>query len=253
MLLNGDDIIKARDAGEIIIDPFDKRNVNTGSYDVSLGPWYYRQRELADRNNQFWEVHTDEQENGYNPYDQNHIRSTWMLCQAIPEDRLSACISGVASDDLIIPIGPKEIILAHTLEFIGSIPYHTGIKITTQMHSRSSSVRNGIDVCGSGGFGDHGFCSRWTMEIVNTSPRYTAYLVVGRRYAQISFFRTNLIQRDYAKEGKYQAAGKSLADLQKSWHPSMMLPKAYKDWEVEEGTPNKVLIEKLLKLDARPL
>lgn len=245
MLLTGDDIVKARAAGEIVIDPFDARNVNTGSYDVTLGPWYYRQRQPHERE-QPLRVYAHE---CYNPYDQEHTEGTWKLCSADPATYLNA--KGIFKDDLVISIGPKEIILAHTLEFIGSTPQpERGISVTTQMHSRSSSVRNGIDVCGSGGFGDAGFCSRWTMEVVNTSPHYTTYLVVGRRYAQISFFRTNPIHRNYADEGKYHA-GKSLADLQATWHPSMMLPKAYDDYEVTKGNSNKDLIEKLLQIGAQ--
>jgi len=240
MLLTGDEIIKAEVAGEIIIDPFDARNVNTGSYDVTLGPWYYRQQKPHERMRPVRVPFYD----SYNPYDQQHVEATWELCCATPATYLNA--KGIAKDDLVISIDPKEIILAHTLEFIGSVPQPDGISTTTQMHSRSSSVRNGIDVCGSGGFGDHGFCSRWTMEIVNTSPYYTTYLVVGRRYAQISFFRTSPIQRNYAAEGKYHA-GKALADLRVSWHPSMMLPRVYEDYEVTAGTPNKALIENLLK------
>lgn len=246
MLLNGDEILKARRAGEIVIDPFLTANINSHSYDVSLGPFYYQQRPYKTwwLRKGFPTIISDT--NVYNPYDEQHTKDAWELCRADEASLLGYVTEGIGRNDLVIPIGPKEIILAHTLEFIGSVPRPEGISITTMMHSRSSSVRSCIDVCGSGGFGDAGFCSRWCMEIVNTSPHYFCYLVVGRRIAQISFHRTEPIQRDYAQEGKYHA-GLSLEELREKWHPSMMLPRVYQDREVGKPNRHRKLINQLIK------
>jgi len=256
-LMNGNDILDARAREEIVIDPFMEDNVNTGSYDVRLGPFYYRQGSSS------WNTIIAYHEHPYlsapyNMYDARHVEVAWVLNRAIKvhdywEDIASLLLPraprefiGIDPNDYIIPIGPKEIILGHTLEFIGSVPQPDGaISITTQMHSRSSSVRNCTDVCGSGGYGDHGFCGRWTMEIVNHSQHHTAILVVGRRIAQISFYRTAPIKRDYAAEGKYHA-GLALKELQTQWQPDMMLPRSYDDWEVKQGTPHRELIEEML-------
>lgn len=246
MLLNGDDILKARAKGEIVIDPFDHHNVNSGSCDVTLGPFYY----VQPRRPPVGVIYDYQQ--CYNPYDTEHVRDAWLLQRAVRFDTLPPLIqktagSGITPNDYVIRLGPKEIILAHTMEFVGSVPQADGASsITTQMHSRSSTVRNCVDVCGSGGWGDHGYCSRWTMEIVNASREHRdTLLVVGRRIAQISFFRTNPIQRDYAVEGKYHDR-MSLEQLRRQWHPQMMLPKTPQDREVAEGTPHLDQVEKLL-------
>ena len=248
MLMTGDEIVEAHGTGEIAIDPFLPANVNTASYDVALGPFFYRQHPHG--------LATDVSSNShfrgptawrlYNPYDQRYIEKTWVLETADPAFKFPT-MEGIDDDDFVIAIGPKEIILAHTLEFIGSVPQLKGISITTMMHSRSSSVRNCIDVCGSGGFGDAGFCSRWTLEIINNSSHYTTYLVVGRRLAQISFHRIAPIKRDYAQEGKYHG-GMSLEELKKNWTPEMMLPRMYKDREVGKANLHQKLINSLLKL-----
>jgi dCTP deaminase len=225
MLMTGSEIISAYYMGEVEIDPFSVENANSASYDVTLGPFYYKQVQTSI----------------YNPYDEAEVLSSWRLHRAI---KIPNPPAGIGEDDYVICIFPKEIILAHTLEFIGSVAREGKSEITTQMHSRSTTVRSGIDVCGSGGFGDHGFCSRWTMEIVNTSSNMT-YLVVGRRIAQLSFFRTKVTSRDYASEGKYHD-GMNREKIKAEWTPDLMLPRAYRDREV--GKPNKhtKLIESLL-------
>ncbi|KKM60462.1 hypothetical protein LCGC14_1541530 [marine sediment metagenome] len=243
MLLTGDEIISAHQAGEIVIDPFVPQNVNSASYDVSLGPFCYRQVPASVRYNRRLPSRMDY---GYNPYDAKCIQASWQLDRAISASTLPK-MEGVDDNDFVIPIGPKEIILAHTLEFIGSTMLPGGCSITTQMHSRSSSVRNCIDVCGSGGLGDHGYHSIWTLEVQNLSVHYTTYLVVGRRYAQISFYRTETTSRDYAAHGKYQAAA-DLERLRASWRPTMMLPRTHLDREVGSSDQHQQLIQELIQL-----
>lgn len=246
MLLTGEEIIAAHQTGEIVIDPFCPDNVNSGSYDVSLGPLYWRQRVPRRRPFPFAEYHhgvPTRVDQYYNPYSQSQVDATWELHHA---ESPTVLLEGIDAQDLVIPIGPKEIILAHTLEFIGSVPQATGTCITTQMHARSSTIRNCIDVCGSGGFGDAGYFSIWTLEVTNLSPHYTTYLVVGRRYAQISFWRTAPTQRNYAHDGKYQA-DQSLAEMKASWKPTMMLPRAYQDREVGATSEHQTLVQQLLR------
>ena len=42
-LLSRPEILAALEAGDIIIDPFDERNLGTASYDVTIGPHIYRE------------------------------------------------------------------------------------------------------------------------------------------------------------------------------------------------------------------
>lgn len=72
------------------------------------------------------------------------------------------------------------------------------------------------------------------MEIKNNSQNHDVVIVVGRRIAQILFFKTedcgNFI---YNKVGKYQTEH-DFDLLKKNWKPNDMLPKMYKDREVKE-------------------
>ncbi len=124
---------------------------------------------------------------------------------------------------------PGQRILAHTHEFIG-------IKApgTSTMQARSTWGRNGVAVCLDAGWGDPGYINRWTMEIYNMNQHESVVLPVGERIAQMVFYTTGPVEREYKKlSGKYQAktSGK-LETIISSWTPEQMLPKAYKDQRV---------------------
>jgi hypothetical protein len=56
-------------------------------------------------------------------------------------------------------------------------------------------------------------------------------LPVGERIAQMVFYETGPVEREYANlSGKYQpGTADDLDALVKSWRPEQMLPRAYKD------------------------
>lgn len=216
-------IISHIQKGNIIISPFERENLNTSSYDVRLGRYYYREQQPEPGNLI------------YSPWSEPDVKRIWGESQeavtagdykrghniSLPED--------IADSDRIILIPPGETILAHTEEFIGG---RDGI--TTMMKARSSMGRNFIEVCKCAGWGDVGYINRWTMEITNNSRHYTIPLVVGRRVAQIVFFEVGqTIDPDYSSGGKYQTFAE-LKDLRANWRPKDMLPKMWKDREVEE-------------------
>ena len=217
-------IMKYLGEGEIIIEPFVKRHLNTSSYDVTLGDFYYREQKLND-----WETGV------YNMYSESMVKKVWG--DPIKAEPYKNYISGglklenISPDEKIILIKPGERILAHTNEFIGGVT-----KVTTQMKARSSLGRNFIETCSCAGWGDVGYFNRWTMEITNNSMNFTIPLVVGRRIAQIVFFDTDgVLDSDnlYGITGKYQQNG-SLDDLINNWNPESMLPKMYNDYEIKK-------------------
>lgn len=218
-------ILREMEAGNIHIDPFNRENLGTGSYDVTLGRYYYRENREA---------------NGisfYNPYAQGDVARVW----GGQDDYLEAIsvrdwraknrdfpLENISDDEEIIVLDPGETILAHTNEFIGG----RDNTIDTMMKARSSMGRNFIEVCKCAGLGDIGYCNRWTMEITNNSTKYQIPLVVGRRIAQLLFFKTEgTIKSLYSDTGKYQET-RNVETLAKEWHPSMMLPRMYRDREV---------------------
>lgn len=208
--------------GEIVIEPYNDKNLNTSSYDVTLGPWFYREQIVQD----------ECVSNIYNIYSEDHVKRVWGEAQhAKPYSyykQHGIVLENIDDNELLIFINPGERILAHTVEFIGGVN-----SVTTMMKSRSSMGRNFIFVCQCAGWGDCGYFNRWTMEISNNSQRYKIPLVVGRRIAQIVFFDTEGIQdQNYNKTGKYQTKS-TLQEIKDTWKPSDMLPKLYHDRDIK--------------------
>ncbi len=226
MALSNKRILEAMEKGSIVIDPFIPENLATSSYDVTLGEWFF-----AEQPPQHFQ-------NIYNVYDKNHTDRVWGTkpLRAVTAKELFKHykfeFDGIAPSDKVILLEPGETILAHTNEFIGGRD-----TITTMMKARSSLGRNFIEVCKCAGWGDVGYINRWTMEITNNSKHYSIPLVVGRRIAQIIFFETGPIlkkENDYTSTGKYQTK-QSLSQLKKEWKPEQMIPKMYKDREVQKS------------------
>ncbi len=224
MALSDKKILEAKDNGEIIISPFNRRNLATSSYDVTLGEFYYREQPPDKYHNKI-----------YNIWDKNHIDRVWGKKHHVAKKASEVFANfnfeynNMKPTDKIILLEPGETILAHTNEFIGGVNH-----ITTMMKARSSLGRSFIEVCKCAGWGDVGYVNRWTMEITNNSKDYIIPLVVGRRIAQIIFFETGpIIGKDYNVSGKYNSST-DLKSLQKAWKPNMMLPRLDKDWEINK-------------------
>lgn len=224
MALSDTKILGAMKEGSIIIEPFERPNLATSSYDVTLGEFF------------FVEQHPAHFENIFNIYDKNHIDRVWGKEPRRAKkardvfEKYTIDWNGIHPEEQVILMAPGETILGHTNEFIGGREH-----ITTMMKARSSLGRSFISVCKCAGWGDVGYINRWTMEIQNTSNKYYIPLVVGRRIAQIVFFETGPIEaKSYFVEGKYQT-GETLTQLKKSWKPHMMLPQLYRDRDIKAG------------------
>ena len=226
MLLSRDQILRHLKNGTIVIEPFDDRNLKTTSYDVTLGPWFWREKHPGGRST----IH--------NPYDEKSIGLVWsgpFEAERVGglRERLGQELKNVKDDDRVILLEPGETILAHTQEFVG------GREIcVAKMYARSSLGRNFVEVCKDAGWGDIGYFNRWTMEVANNSRHYAIPLIVGRRIAQMVFYEVAPLAKkeiDYVGEGgKYQLS-QDVEELKKSWRPEMMLPKMYLDCEVKES------------------
>ena len=65
MLLSQNQILEHMKNGKIVIDPFNDRNLKTTSYDVTLGPWFWREKAPKGR-------HTI-----HNLYDEQSTKTVW--------------------------------------------------------------------------------------------------------------------------------------------------------------------------------
>ena len=165
MLLSDKRVLEEMDRGNIVIEPFDIRQLGTNSYDCRLGEWYFQPTKYSEVID-----FTDEEQ----------ARDFW------GEPHRAAAT---------IVVKPGTTILAHTQEVIGA---RNGF--TTTMHARSSIGRSGLSVCKCAGVGDVGYISRWTMEISNHTT-CTIVLPVGLRICQIKFDAVGETLKEYG--GKY--------------------------------------------------
>lgn len=222
-ILGNRQIKKYLKKGEIIIHPFIESNLNTASYDVTLGEHYYKEQ----MNDKIF----------YNIYSESDINKIWGQPQEAKKYKdiknEIGYLENVSDEDKIIILKPGENILVNTNEYIGGVS-----KVTTMMKARSSLGRSFIITCNCAGLGDVGYFNRWTMEITNKSNHYSIPLVVGRRVAQIVFFETGYVDNNYNLEGKYQKTTK-LDEMIINWHPSQMLPKLFKDKEIKNNKNGK--------------
>jgi deoxycytidine triphosphate deaminase len=146
-------------------------------------------------------------------------RFSWVAQLFIGDSRLTLATADPArlfapeeaQERVLIP--PHGFILAHTEEYIGTAP---GSGLVPMLHTRSTLARWGLSVCtANAGQGDEGYCSRWTLEIVNPHPVAVA-LPVGGRIGAITFHRVQGAAPAY--EGRYNVP-------RPAWEPSSMLPR----------------------------
>lgn len=216
-LLSREMILRHLKEGNIFIEPFNIRNLNTISYDVRLGENYFEEKPFRASHRRV-----------LNPFDSEHIERYWGKPQKaiIATDWMAenGLLKNIKLDDKIIIIGPGECILAHTQEFIGGRNC-----VTTEMRARSSMGRIGITVCKCAGWGDLGFCNRWTMEVSNHLKDTSIVLVVGMRVAQIPFYQVDSIDESYSSSGGQYQITNDVKKMIETWSPYSMLPKFNRD------------------------
>lgn len=217
------DIKRAINDGTIVCTPYIEQYVSEASLDFTLGHYFYKQE-------------YDESNRVYNPFDEADVARYFKgPLEAMPhaawcEKNGYKLFKNIPEDHPIIVLKPGERILAHTHEFVG-IRSHGG---AAEVKSRSSWGRNGVAICFDAGWIDPGYINRITLEIFNLNEHESVVLPVGERVGQLIFHDTiSPVAGDYSNgrggmSGKYQHTD-NLEELIRSWHPSMMLPRAFKD------------------------
>lgn len=219
-------IAEAVRSGEIIIDPYEPRQVNSGSVDIRLGEFFFKET----KPNTGEEVYV-------NAWCKKNVQDMWgePIRAPLATHKLTEALmksTELGPDDRIIILKPHQTILGHTQEFIGGKS-----SVITHMQARSSIGRVAIEICKCAGWGDHGYFNRWTMEITNNAEYHRIILVVGRRVGQIVFLQTEQPSNDvYSKSGKYQKSS-DLQTLKDTWSPYQMLPRLDLDWDLIKEVP----------------
>ena len=151
MVLTKDDIIKAIENGDIVIDPLRLDKVQVNSVDLHLSPYIIT---LEGKHEDYMD----------NPYGIIDVR--------FPPD---LTYKEIGADGLIL--WPNRVYLGSTIERTKT-PKHVPI-----MHGKSSIARLGISVHDAG-FGDIGFKGHWTLEL---SVKQPVRIYAGIPICQLSF------------------------------------------------------------------
>lgn len=215
-VLSSTDIIRERLQGNVVIEPFEDRNVSNCSYDITLGENYFNNNSAFEGWMNLW------REGDTNDY--------WGKVKQADQvsDEWEADKTGLPIGSKYILLKPRGSILGHTQEFIGGLNH-----ITTVLHARSTIGRSQITICDCAGCGDINYINKWTLEIRNQSD-VPIVLPVGIRIGQIVFFYSSKPIEGY--NGKYQRS-KNLTELMKNWKPEDMLPKGYLDFDIPKPKP----------------
>ncbi len=211
--------------GVIVCEPHNPSYISEASLDFTLGYYYYEQEANA-------------ASAVYNPFDQEEVERYFKgPFKAKPhkewaKDSGFRMLKNIPPNHPVIVLKPGERILAHTHEFIG-IRAEGG---ACEVKSRSSWGRNGVAVCFDAGWVDPGYINRITLEIYNLNKHESVVLPVGERIGQLIFHTTGSVEGSYSQgrggiSGKYQHTD-NLDELKRTWQPSMMLPRAYKDQRI---------------------
>lgn len=212
----------------IIIDPYEPGLLKNCSYDVRIGQWYYRVHEPMETGDIL-----------FNPYDAEMIDRYYgepilaPYAKDIPlYEEGGRSWMNIDPEDQVIMMSPGELILSHTLEFIGGTKAKkSGRCFNSEMKARSSIGRLGIEVCRCAGWGDIGYINRWTMEIVCTTLAPMP-LLVGTPVGQMKFYEVDPIADEfvYGIEADRDGYQKSvdLSVIKENWRPTMMVPRPIK-------------------------
>jgi dCTP deaminase len=179
MILTGNKIIQAHEAGEITLDPFTLEHVNPNSYDLRLGSTlgFY---DLAPRDGIRRAVTGPDGVTHDLPVELDMRKDNPLSQVEIPEEGFVLL--------------PGKFYLGHTMERAGSSEY------VTLLDGRSSIARLGMFTHFTAGFGDLGFDGQWTLEIMVAQP---LRVYAGTRVCQVSFHEVSG-QIGELYDGKYK-------------------------------------------------
>jgi dCTP deaminase len=178
-VLSDRDIRAAIEAGEVVVKPYDPKDLQPSSVDLHLD-----RRFRVFRNNRY-------------PY----------IDVRAPQPDLTEMVS-VADDEAFI-LHPGEFVLGQTLEWV-ELPND----LVSRLEGKSSLGRLGLLIHSTAGYVDPGWKGNLTLELSNVANLPIA-LYFGMKIGQISFFRmSSPVERPYGSPSlgsKYQGQSEPTA------------------------------------------
>lgn len=186
MILTGDEILKRVEAGDILIEPFDEKQLGPNSYDVRIGP------QMA-----IYELPEDDDITRVITYAGEDGQPTQKALKPYldPTDDDHPLIGFTLPPNGQV-LHPGQLYLGHTNEKLGSDLF------IPMIEGRSSFARLGMGIHKTAGFGDLGYKGQWTLEIDVILP---IRIFPVMRVAQVYFTRPMGKITSYYR-GKYQNA-----------------------------------------------
>ncbi len=227
--LSDREIREAVQKGFVRIRGFDPDgHLQSSSYDVTLGFFYYRAVAPALQPNPSTEsaVRANVQSAFYNPYrtGEDGAAKNWGSYQRAGSVK-DLVASGLVLDDGCgldpdkdrgLLLRPGETIIANTQEFFGALlPY------AAQLSSHRDLLLNGITVS-SIGWGNSGYVDRWPLLIANVG-RHNVLLVCGKKIATVAFF-CGSSSPDIFGSGVAAPTDFDMDVVGSDWKPSKLLP-----------------------------
>jgi dCTP deaminase len=180
-MLTGDEILRQVQLGNIVIDPFDEKQLGANSYDLRLSDQIvvYDERPAKGIGDRPYETWTD------------------------PATKKSHRVLDMAKDNptVALTISPEGMLLVPGRVYLACTQEYTETRgFCPKIEGRSSVGRLGIVTHLTAGFGDNGFCGDWTLEISVVEP---VRVYAGVRICQI-VYETLVGEQDRKYEGRYQ-------------------------------------------------
>lgn len=181
--------------GEIVITPFDRKNLGTNSVDLTLAP---HMKTYVNGNKWFYENHVQKR-SYFSTHDEE--RETFHLF-GLTKGYFIDCKENNETVEHEIPeegfiLQPGKLYIASTNEYTET---HNAVP---KLEGRSSIGRLGLFVHVTAGYGDVGFCGTWTLELVATVP---LRIYPNMKICQISYHAITekpLVSYDKKESAKY--------------------------------------------------
>lgn len=221
-MLSGLEIKRQIELGNIVIEPFNEKQLNPNSYNIKLGKHLkiyksgtYTPEEIQQKVFKSLEPYTQDymelankiKENPFDEEVNKKLEECVKLLDEKSDEFKNKILREVALDPkkdnetIDIEIPEEGYVLIPGMLYLGTTEEYTETYgLIPNIDGRSTTGRLGIEIHRTAGFGDNGFKGKWTLEITVTHPVIVyAGMEIGQIYYEIIDGDSSMIYN-----GKYQ-------------------------------------------------